>query len=74
MRALRAGLIAYDRRHGWRGAPGISISTPIGRPPSSNYTDNSGIDTWRAAMVTAITPLNEADIVLQNGAKGHIPF
>ena len=49
--ALRAGLVRYDRRHGWRGA--IS-NIDIG----GNWKDTlaaagnqSGIDSWRVAVV-----------------------
>ena len=74
VRALRAGLIAYDRRHGWRGPPGHIDMATDWRATFKNFTDASGVATWRVALVTAVTPENEAEIALQSGATGRIPF
>ncbi|HMA16258.1 MAG: penicillin-binding protein 1A [Bacteroidota bacterium] len=75
-RALREGLIAYDRRHGWRGAlqqvpvdAGAEVSAllqQIERP--------AGIDArWQLAAVLA-TDAGKADIRLADGSAGHIPM
>ncbi len=72
-RVLRAGLIAYDRRHGWRG-PITRISL------SDNWLDKlNGLDidlgsaTWRLAAVLDVDK-EGAFIGLDDGATGQIPF
>ena len=75
-RVLREGLIAYDRRHGWRGplreiavgegAEAVAGLQAIDRP--------IGIDeSWRLAAVTA-TDAKQAEIVLADGTSGRIPM
>jgi penicillin-binding protein 1A len=72
--ALRAGLVRYDRRHGWRGATSnISID--------GNWKDalqaagnHSGIDTWRIAVVLGYGADKSVRIGLDNGAEARIPF
>jgi penicillin-binding protein 1A len=73
-RALREGLIDYDRRHGWRGAlQDIDVSgdvtallQAIERP--------AGIDeTWQLAAVLS-TDAKQAQVVLADGSAGHIPM
>jgi len=72
-RSLRDGLIAYDRRHGWRGAFG-KIEVGQGwqrrldaqpRPP--------GLAPWQLAVVLAVTD-QAAEIGLTDGRKGTIPL
>ncbi len=71
VRSLRAGLVAYDRRHGWR-APiahadlGGDWQTPLKRTPN-----RSGVPSWKVAIVT--TPGPDAKVVLQDGTQGQIP-
>src|SRR6202007_3096421 len=43
-RAVRVGLIEYDRRHGWRGPAGHADLPPHGGPPHENLVDR-GADT-----------------------------
>ncbi len=74
VRALRAGLIAYDRRHGWRGAVGHVDLTADWRAELKNYKETSGVSAWRLAAVTGITPQNDVEIGLRDGSKGRIPF
>ncbi|MBF0269984.1 MAG: penicillin-binding protein 1A [Alphaproteobacteria bacterium] len=72
-RVLRQGLLAYDRRHGWRG--------PIGRVElSADWTTQlaqvqppGGIDPWETALVLAVGE-NFADIGLIDGSRGRIPW
>jgi len=71
VRSLRAGLLAYDRRHGFR-APlkhvelkGEWMTQLIAVP------NKSGVSTWRVAAVTGLK--DDASIVLQDGSKGKIP-
>ena len=71
-RALRAGLQAYDRRHGWRGPlarldkrnlAAALASAP--RPP--------GLSPYRLAAVTGVSA-QAADILLRDGGAGRIPL
>ncbi|MFQ5958166.1 MAG: penicillin-binding protein 1A [Alphaproteobacteria bacterium] len=71
-RALREGLIAYDRRHGWRGpvtridlGPGWTERLAAAPPP--------GIDEWRTAVVVGVDA-RAATIGLADGSTGHIPL
>ena len=72
-RALRNGLIAYDRRHGWRG-PIYRIDP--GRPwgPQLAGLDTEGMpDTWQLAVVESVAEA-AAEIRLASGEAGTIPF
>ncbi len=72
-RTLRSGLIAYDRRHGWRGPLGrldvdnvwqqrlAAIKTPLGEP------------TWLHAVVHEVRA-EGAVIGLKTGSYGFVPF
>ncbi len=75
-RVLREGLIAYDRRHGWRG-PLHEIAVGEGADPliSLQAVERpAGIDeTWRLAVVTA-TDAKQAGILLVDGSTGSIPM
>jgi penicillin-binding protein 1A len=50
--ALRSGLVRYDRRHGWRGAK-KQIDLANWRKNLGAAPNESGIDTWRLAVVLA---------------------
>ncbi|WP_439813930.1 penicillin-binding protein 1A [Zavarzinia sp. CC-PAN008] len=55
-RALRQGLIAYDRRHGWRGPlghvePGEGWQERLAQEPPLPALDAPGIGPWQRAMV-----------------------
>lgn len=70
--ALQNGLIAYDRRHGWRGP----ITT---LPVDDNAVEAlkavklpGGYGTWEAALVTKVGT-NSADLLLTDGAKIKLP-
>jgi penicillin-binding protein 1A len=70
--AFRDGLLAYDRRHGWRG--------PVARLPTGAAADAAlagmktppGIADWRLAAVAA-ADYRGARIVLKGGGAGFIP-
>src|SRR6185312_13611247 len=71
VRSLRAGLIAYDRRHGWRG-PLKHVDVKRNWQDILKDTPNrSGVASWRVAVVTEIK--DDAQIALQDGSKGKIP-
>jgi penicillin-binding protein 1A len=73
-KVLRDGLLAYDRRHGYRGALAeieaaagwladlLAVPTPKGTP-----------DNWNKAVVLRIRK-NTADIGVEDGSFGVIPF
>jgi len=71
--ALRAGLEAYDRRHGWRG-PLAHVTADV-----DWQTQLQGIETppliesWQVAMVMDVTA-REAAIGFADGSRGTIPF
>ena len=70
---LRQGLIAYDRRHGWRGplstldpeAPFQALLAALKLPEAP--------ESWRRAMVLAVDD-EGADVGLETGGQGRIPL
>jgi penicillin-binding protein 1A len=74
VRSLRAGLIAYDHRHGWRGAlKHIDVKGDWAAALKA-VPNRSGIPTWRVAVVMSASKKNDTEITLQDGSKGRIPF
>ena len=72
-RALRNGLIAYDRRHGWRG-PIARIDPQRPNGPQLEPLDTAGMpDAWRLATVESVTE-TAAGIRLVSGETGTIPL
>jgi penicillin-binding protein 1A len=75
-KALRDGLIAYDRSHGgWRGAiaridPKADWPAQLAKVPTPGVARDVG---WHLALVTR-TDADGAAIGFTNGATGHIPF
>jgi penicillin-binding protein 1A len=71
--ALRAGLVRYDRRHGWRGA--ISNINVAGnwKDTLAAAENQSGIDSWRVAVVLSFDG-KDTRIGLGDGSSGTIPF
>jgi len=72
--ALRAGLIAYDRRHGWRG--------PYAKIPDMTSWEEEfariqqrrplyGPDTWKLAVVTKVDPTSVAIAGLPDDGSGN---
>ncbi len=72
--ALRAGLVRYDRRHGWRGARSNIPITGSWKETLAAVGNRSGIDTWRAAVVLGFGPERSVEIGLDDGAHARIPF
>ncbi len=71
--ALRNGLIAYDRRHGWRGPlghiePGEGWQKRLAAMPHV-----PGIDPWQPAAVLALSDAG-VEIGLGGGERGLIPM
>jgi penicillin-binding protein 1A len=71
--ALRAGLVRYDRRHGWRGAVSNIGVTGDWKSALKSAGNQSGIATWRVAIVLGYDG-NATKIGLDNGSRGIIPF
>ncbi len=71
-KALQDGLVAYDRRHGWRG--------PITTLPVDGASTEAlravklpgGYGTWEAALVTKVGD-KTADLLLTDGARIKLP-
>jgi len=74
VRNLRAGLIAYDHRHGWRGPVKHMELTGNWADELKAVPNKSGVSAWRVAVVTGYTKQNEAEITLREGGKGLIPL
>jgi penicillin-binding protein 1A len=73
-RSLRAGLISYDRRHGWRG-PVAHIDAPVQdwSQKLAAIASPPGAGDWRLAVVLA-TDGEGASIGLAGDVRGRIPF
>ena len=72
-RSLRAGLIAYDRRHGWRGA---FEQIPFDEHWQARLTAikaPNGLGDWRLAVVRDVAD-DAATIGFVDGSGGKIPF
>ncbi|MCG8359341.1 MAG: penicillin-binding protein 1A [Kiloniellales bacterium] len=73
-RALRQGLITYDRRHGWRGpVTRIELAGEDWRTPLEALELPPGSAPWQLAVVLSLGG-RSAEIGLQGGAKGRIPM
>jgi len=72
--ALRAGLVRYDRRHGWRGAVSNLDVNSDWKDALASAGNQSGIDTWRVAVVLNFNEDESIEIGLDDGRHGKIPF
>src|SRR5436190_16308273 len=70
-KAFREGLVAYDRRHGWRGAITHLPNAASAQNALSGIADPPGTAGWQLAAVTAVEP-SAAHIVLKKGGQGRI--
>jgi len=68
--SLRAGLVAYDRRHGWRGPLGV-IDVTAGW--TKRLTARPDLAPWVTAVVLQVNDA-AAEIGLADGRRGHIPM
>jgi len=76
--ALRDGLVAYDRHHGWRGvlgklALGANASESDWANALAEYPRPAGIGGWRLAVVLGVDEAG-ASIGLGPGEHGRVPF
>ncbi|CAO3413634.1 penicillin-binding protein 1A [Azospirillum doebereinerae] len=73
-KALRDGLVAYDRRHGWRGPVG-KMENFDGWPKKLAATAHPpGSDGWKLAVVLKDDLPDALDIGLADGGRGRIPL
>ncbi|MBV9418636.1 MAG: transglycosylase domain-containing protein, partial [Alphaproteobacteria bacterium] len=71
--ALRAGLVRYDRRHGWRGALSNIDINGNWQDTLKAVQNQSGVETWRVAIVLGFDD-NTTKIGLNDGTTGIIPW
>lgn len=72
-KALRSGLVTYDRRHGWRGAIlNLEVEGPWAER-LKNYSKPLGMPEWQNALVHEVRQ-DGAIIGLTDGSYGFIPF
>lgn len=75
IKALRQGLIAYDRRHGWRGPiDHIDLDASSEEDWQAVFKKTAsppGLGNWLLAIVLETTP-DHAKILLRNGEEGTI--
>jgi penicillin-binding protein 1A len=77
-KSLREGMVAYDRRHGWRGPiakvePGPGVEKRLTQLPHVPGIPNNSMMRWRLVAVTTLEA-NGAEVVLSDGRKGFIPL
>ena len=71
--AFRNGLVAYDRRHGWRGPLVHYRSAAAAQAALLAMADPPGPPSWQLAAVTAVDR-GGATVALQSGGVGRIPL
>lgn len=71
-KSLRKGLIAYDRRFGWRGAI-KNIDLENWQETLEKMPPPAGLSPWSLAVVLEVHE-DKAVIKLQKGEEGHIPL
>jgi penicillin-binding protein 1A len=73
-KALRSGLIAYDRRHGWRGPMArIQLDNDWTTRMAQAATRAAGIDPWEIATILAVGEMY-AEVGFIDGSRGRIPM
>jgi penicillin-binding protein 1A len=72
--ALRMGLVRYDRRHGWRGAVSTIDVNGDWRTALKSVGNQSGIDSWRVAVVLGFSPDKGVRIGISDGTPARMPF
>jgi len=72
-RAFNNGLVAYDRRRGWRGKPlGVIKDLQNWQPQLARMNIGLGMNQWQLAVVTAATK-DGLRIGVRNGQTGTVP-
>ncbi len=72
-RALRDGLVAYDRRHGWRGPVATIAVDEEWSAALSAVPPPAGLAPWRLAVVRGLVE-DAAEIGFADGSSGRIAF
>ncbi len=72
-RALRGGLISYDRRHGWRGPVARADLAKGPAAALANMEPPKGAGSWLLGVVT-VTAENDARLYIKGGSFGTIPL
>ncbi|MEL7028383.1 MAG: transglycosylase domain-containing protein, partial [Pseudomonadota bacterium] len=72
-KALRKGLVAYDRRHGWRGPIAVLERGPDWQEELNDIPSLLDVEPWRLALVLEVEA-GEALIGLKSGETGAIPL
>ena len=72
-RTLRAGLISYDRRHGWRGPLGKVAAGGNWQQQLANLPRVPELPGWQRALVTKLEERG-AEIAVEDGKRGLIPM
>ncbi len=73
-KAFRKGLIAYDRRHGWRGATAnISVDDNYKQALKETKLTAGAEDSWVKAVVLNVSK-DKAEVETINEEKGYIPL
>jgi penicillin-binding protein 1A len=72
-RALRDGLIAYDRRHGWRGPQTHLPSTENWPSQLVELDHGGGLEIWQLAVVLEVAA-EGAVIGLADGSRAQLPL
>ena len=70
---LRAGLIEYDRRHGWRGPLGRIAKDAPWQSQLASFANVPEMAQWKRAVVRAVDA-GQIEIGVEGGLVGHIPF
>ncbi len=73
-KALRDGLVAYDRRHGWRGPVGKMDNFDGWPKKLAAIAPPVGSDGWKLAVVLKDDLADGLDIGLADGTRGKIPL
>ncbi len=73
-KALRKGLLEYDRRHGWRGATtSIKIDENYKKSLADAKLTSGAEESWKKAVVLKVTK-DKAEIETADGTNGEIPL
>lgn len=73
-KALRKGLLEYDRRHGWRGVTtSIKIDENYKKSLADAKLTSGAEESWKKAVVLKVTK-DKAEIETADGATGEIPL
>jgi penicillin-binding protein 1A len=71
VRQLRAGLVAYDRRHGFRGPLKHVDAKTDWAAGLKAVANRSGVSSWRVALITEVSK-GDAGLLFQDGSTGRL--